>query len=186
MIAGIKYIAPSIIKEIKDKYTNKEIRYRSLNIKDFYKIKELEDLQELINTLIADTSIEEVRKRTLLDIKIGFYKKGEYTCYINDWHLDGGLNNKSNPNNYRENIYHIFCINAPTEFLDKEASKYINKIYYPNMISYKNIEIIKEGQWYKYGEGDYHRGPLIQQDCHRIWLRATYTDYIKAINYKIN
>jgi hypothetical protein len=164
------------IKYFYNNYEDKEIIYRSLSLKDYYEKEELRGLDKIVK-INLDKNIEK-RKRVIIDIKIKSYKKEEKTCQISRWHLDGGRKERI----YRENIYYIFCINAPTEFLDIKSNKLkFIKTLGNNIIAKNFIKKIPSNCWYRYGEKDYHRGPKIMQDLHRIWIRITYSDYIKTI-----
>lgn len=147
-------IVRNIIKEYKDQ----EIVYKGLSYKDFESL-ELLYIDELVQKLIEEHNLKNIRKRIIIDLKIRNYEKDEYTCYVKDWHHDGSLNNVP-----RENIYYIFCIGAPTEFIDCQ----------------EKVHNINQAEWYKYGENELHRGPQILKNCHRIWIRVTLSDYIKT------
>lgn len=167
-----------IMDNLKAAYKNKEIVYKNLSLKDYYLKSELRNLDKIIELNLNSENNKNLRSNIILDIKIKNYKKKDYTCFIKDWHLDGGKKSSL----YRENVYYIFCIGAPTEFIKQGQFNLPQSKTISNTLIPKNlISQIPSSCWYKYGEREYHRGPKITQDLHRIWIRITYSDYIKTI-----
>ena len=138
------------------------------------------ELRALLNT----APISKSRKRILIDVKIQYLNKGQYTAFNKDWHLDGKL--LTTPRTDEDNIYHmIYWGEAPTVFIKEPFA--VNAIglgqdFLASTLSLdKKIKyIVPEYTWHTYGEHHWHKCGVAAKEGHRIFIRITETNYVKA------